>query len=133
MKRFYGLFCIAAAAFVIQCSYPGMENGRGSDRVLYGKASYYGDEFHGRKTASGEIYDRNRMTAAHRTLAFGTVCRVTNLKNGKTAVVRVNDRGPFIEGRIFDLSYRAAQALEGVRSGVMDVKIEILKVPPERD
>jgi hypothetical protein len=97
MKRFYGLFCIAAAAFVIQCSYPGMENGRGSDRVLYGKASYYGDEFHGRKTASGEIYDRNRMTAAHRTLAFGTVCRVTNLKNGKTAVVRVNDRGPFIE------------------------------------
>lgn len=109
------------------CSYPGMKREPASSRVLYGKASYYGDEFHGRKTSSGEVYDRNKLTAAHRTLPFGTVCRVTHLKNKKNVVVRINDRGPFIEGRIIDLSHKAASALDGVREGVMEVKVEILK------
>jgi rare lipoprotein A len=123
------IFCLCTAAMGSRCSYPGMTARPRSERVLYGKASYYGAEFHGKKTASGEGYDMNRLTAAHQTLPFGTVCRVTNLKNGKNVVVRINDRGPFIRGRILDLSYRAADVLEGVRTGVMDVKIEILNLP----
>jgi rare lipoprotein A len=129
MRWIFFTGCLGAAAILTRCTYPGMAERRTQDRVLFGKASFYGAEFHGRKTSSGETYDQNRLTAAHRTLPFGTVCRVTNLKNGKSVVVRVNDRGPFIQGRILDLSYKAANLLEGVKAGVMDVKIEILKVP----
>jgi rare lipoprotein A len=98
--------------------------------VQYGKASFYGygDEFHGRKTANGEIFDRNAVTAAHPTLPFGTFCRVTNLSNGKSVVVRINDRGPFKGGRIIDLSYGAAKRIDSVRTGVVDVKVEVLKI-----
>ena len=96
-------------------------------RTNYGKASYYGKKFHGRRTASGEVYNQFELTAAHRTLPFGTVCRVTNLSNGKSVRVRINDRGPFVKGRIIDLSYRASQVVEGIRAGVFDVKIEILE------
>lgn len=98
-----------------------------SHRVNYGKASYYGKKFHGRRTASGEVYNQYELTAAHRTLPFGTVCRVTNLSNGKSVRVRINDRGPFVKGRIIDLSYRASQVLEGLRAGVFEVKLEILE------
>ena len=94
--------------------------------VQYGKASYYGDKFHGRPTASGELYDRNKLTAAHRTLPFGTRCRVTNLVNGKSVIVRVNDRGPHVEGRVIDLSYKAAEQIGLVRAGIVDVKVEVL-------
>ncbi len=94
--------------------------------VVYGKASYYGAAFHGRKTASGETFDMNALTAAHRQWPFGTLCRVTNLHNGKSVVVRINDRGPFIAGRVMDLSYGAARALEALKVGVIDVKIEVL-------
>jgi len=118
---------IAVSAWVAGCSYPGTVREPASYRVQYGKASYYGGEFHGRKTASGEIFDQYKLTAAHRTLPFGTLCRVTNLKNQKNVVVRINDRGPFVRGRIIDLSYRAADLLGGVRAGVMDVKVEVLK------
>jgi rare lipoprotein A len=102
-------------------------NGRG---IQYGKASYYGygDEFHGRKTSSGEVFDRNDFTAAHNTLPFGTVCRVTNLANGKNVTVRINDRGPFKPGRIIDLSYAAAKQIGAVQAGVVDVKVEVLKM-----
>ena len=75
--------------------------------VLLGKASYYHDKFHGRQTASGEIFDQNKLTAAHKTLNFGTVLKVKNLKNGKQVVVVVNDRGPFVEGRIIDLDRKS--------------------------
>ncbi len=99
-----------------------------SNKVFYGKASYYGNEFAGRPTASGEPYDIHKLTAAHRFLPFGTVCRVTNLANGKSISVRINDRGPFVKGRVLDLSYRAAKLLGGIQQGVIEVKIEILEL-----
>lgn len=92
-----------------------------------GKASYYADKFHGRKTASGELYDRDKMTAAHRTLPFGTMCKVTNLANGKSVEVRVNDRGPFSRGRVIDVSYKAMSLLGGIHAGLIEVKVEALK------
>ncbi|MCI0512323.1 septal ring lytic transglycosylase RlpA family protein [candidate division KSB1 bacterium] len=92
-----------------------------------GRASYYSDQLQGRSTASGEPYDRNKLTAAHRTLAFGTMVRVTNLANGKSVQVRINDRGPFAKNRIIDLSYQAAAEIDGIRAGVFEVKVEVLK------
>jgi len=96
-------------------------------KVIMGKASYYADKFHGRQTASGEIFNMNKMTCAHKTLSFGTRLLVKNLKNGKTVIVRVNDRGPFVGNRVIDLSKAAAQKLDMIRSGVIDVEITILK------
>ena len=95
--------------------------------TLEGVASYYADDFHGKKTSNGEIYDMNDLTAAHRTFPFGTKVRITNLENGKTVVVRVNDRGPFHEGRIIDLSLGAAKELDLVRTGTARVRIEVLE------
>lgn len=91
-----------------------------------GKASYYHDSLHGRATASGEPYDRNALTAAHRSLPFGTEILVRSLQNGKSVRVRVNDRGPFVPGRIVDLSYRAAQTLDFIREGVTDVTLKVV-------
>lgn len=90
--------------------------------VQQGQASWYGGKFHGRKTSSGEIFDQNKMTAAHKNLPFGTVVEVRNLNNGRTVRVRINDRGPFAEGRIIDLSRAAALKL-GFK-GVAPVRIE---------
>ncbi|MES2765984.1 MAG: septal ring lytic transglycosylase RlpA family protein [Bacteroidota bacterium] len=92
-----------------------------------GMASYYADKFDGRTTANGEIFDQNELTAAHRTFPFGTVLKVTNIKNNRSVVVRVNDRGPFAEGRILDLSRRAAEELDIIRAGVAEVEIEVLR------
>ena len=92
----------------------------------HGEASYYADAFHGRKTASGERFDMNELTAAHRKLAFGTQVRVTNLDNGRAVVVRINDRGPYYGERVIDLSYGAARELHMVDAGVVPVDIEIL-------
>jgi rare lipoprotein A len=94
-----------------------------------GLASWYGGKFQGRQTASGEIFDTNELTAAHKTLAFGTVVKVTNLENGKSTVVRINDRGPFIPGRIIDLSRAAAVAIGAAGKGVAKVRIE--ELPPD--
>lgn len=91
-----------------------------------GKASWYGIPFHGRRASNGEIYDMNKMTAAHRTLPFETMVRVTNLTNGKSAVVRITDRGPFVDNRIIDLSFAAAREIDSVGPGVVPVKLEIL-------
>ena len=91
-----------------------------------GVASYYGKKFHGRKTASGEQFDMNAMTAAHRTLPFGTKVRVTNLENGNRVVLRINDRGPVSEQRIIDVSYGAAKELGFVTQGLTRVRIEVL-------
>ncbi len=93
---------------------------------LVGMASYYGNKFEGRKTANGEIYRGENLTAAHQTLPFGTHLRVTNLRNGESVVVRVNDRGPFVANRILDLSLAAAQKLQIIQAGVSLVQIEIL-------
>ena len=92
----------------------------------YGRASWYGKEFHGKKTASGEVFNMFAYTAAHRRLPFGTKVRVTNLENGKSVVVKINDRGPFIKGRIIDLSYAAAKKIDLVKMGVARVRIEVL-------
>jgi rare lipoprotein A len=89
-----------------------------------GLASWYGGKFQGRRTASGEIFDTNQLTAAHRSLPFGTLVLVTNLENGKSATVRINDRGPFVLGRIIDLSMVAATAIGLAGRGVAPVRIE---------
>lgn len=94
--------------------------------VVTGTASWYGKGFHGRPTASGEAFDASASTAAHRTLPFGTLLRVTNLANGLSHVVRVNDRGPHKPGRILDLSHGAAQALDMDEMGLSPVEVEIL-------
>ncbi len=89
-------------------------------------ASWYGWDFHGRKTANGETYNMYEHTAAHKTLPFGTVIRVTNLRNGRQKIVRINDRGPFVAGRDIDLSYATARDLGMLESGVEDVRLEII-------
>jgi rare lipoprotein A len=91
-----------------------------------GEASWYGPTFHGKTTANGERYNMLRLTAAHKQLPFNTLVRVTNLANGKSATVRINDRGPFLKGRILDLSYGAAQALGANGPGVIRVRIEVV-------
>jgi rare lipoprotein A len=88
-----------------------------------GKASYYADKFKGRPTANGQIFRQNKRTAAHKTLPFGTRVKVENLTNGKTVKVTINDRGPFVEGRIIDLSKKAARKLHMIQAGVTNVKI----------
>ncbi len=93
----------------------------------YGEAAYYSDEFQGGKTASGEQYDKNQLTAAHKTHPFGTMLRVTRLDNKKSVVVKVNDRGPYLKGRVVDLSRKAAEAIDLVRDGHAKVKIEVLE------
>ncbi|MFT5764749.1 MAG: rare lipoprotein A [Saprospiraceae bacterium] len=93
----------------------------------FGIASYYSDAFHGRKTASGELYHKDKLTAAHKTLPFGTVIRVTRLDNKTSVIVTVNDRGPYIKGRIVDISKAAALKLDLVRDGHARVKIEVLE------
>ena len=104
-----------------------LANRPGVSDVQVGIASYYGEEFHGKPTASGEIFDMHKQSAAHRTYPLGTRARVTNLQNGKSVVVKINDRGPFVSGRIMDLSYGAAQALGFVDQGTARVKIEVLE------
>lgn len=94
-----------------------------------GLASWYGYPYHGRPAADGEIYDMEKMTAAHRTLPFGTWVRVTNLTNGKTVDVRIIDRGPFIDGRIIDLSHAAARAIDLIGPGVAPVRLDIIPPP----
>jgi rare lipoprotein A len=91
-----------------------------------GKASWYGAPFHGRRASNGEVYDMNKLTAAHRTLPFNTVVRVTNLTNGKSTAVRITDRGPFVDNRIIDLSFAAAKEIESVGPGVVPVRLDIL-------
>ncbi|MEB8431903.1 septal ring lytic transglycosylase RlpA family protein [Cocleimonas sp. KMM 6892] len=91
-----------------------------------GKASYYADKYHGRKTANGERFNQRAKTAAHKKLPFGTWLRVTNVNNGKTVIVRVNDRGPFVKGRIIDLSKSAFSAIANPRVGVVDVVVDVI-------
>ena len=96
---------------------------------LRGEASWYGRPHHGRRTSSGEIYDMNKLTAAHRTPPLGTRVLVTNLDNGRTVEVRINDRGPFKKNRVLDLSYAAARQLGAVGEGVIPVTLKIVTIP----
>jgi rare lipoprotein A len=94
-----------------------------------GEASWYGRPFHGRRTASGEVYDMYKLTAAHPTLPFGARVRVTSLSNGRSVEVRINDRGPAVRGRIIDLSYAAARAIDSVGAGVFPVRLRVVALP----
>lgn len=98
-------------------------------QVLTGVASYYHDSLHGNQTASGNVYNKNALSAAHKSLPFGTRVRVTELKSGRSVVLEVNDRGPFVKGRIIDLSRRAAKELGMINRGIAKVKVEVLRVP----
>jgi rare lipoprotein A len=99
---------------------------RSAKHALNGTASWYGPGFHGKKTASGEIYDQTKLTAAHKTLPLGSKARVTNLDNGSAVEVEINDRGPFVDGRIIDLSRAAAGALGLIKSGTAPVRVELI-------
>ncbi len=100
--------------------------------IEVGYASYYSTEFKGRRTASGEIFDPMKLTAAHKKLPFGTLVKVTNLENHKSVIVRINDRGPFVKGRIIDLSYKAALKIGLVSKGVAKVKLEVVRWPKRK-
>jgi rare lipoprotein A len=115
------LFCIGVAMLIGCASIPTPAPESLGGEV--GLASYYADRLHGRRTASGERYDRNAYTAAHRRLPFGTHVQVINLDNENSVDVRINDRGPFVKGRVIDLSYAAAKKLGMLRKGVVKVRI----------
>ncbi len=112
----------APTAFVVETQAPAF-------KVQEGKASWYGPGFAGRRTASGEVFDPSQLTAAHRELPFGTLVRVHNLDNGRSVVVRINDRGPFKSSRVIDLSRAAAEALGMLGPGTADVRLEVLTLP----
>lgn len=95
--------------------------------TLEGIASYYAHDFHGKLTSNGEIFDMHALTAAHRVFPFGTKVRVTNLDNGKSVIVRINDRGPFVEARIIDLSLGAAKELDMIQKGTTRVRLDVLE------
>jgi rare lipoprotein A len=152
MKRALPLFvpsltgCVLVASLAFCCpDVDGAQAGRAADgspratagtkplspaRVQIGLASWYGRRWQGRPTASGERYDRHQPTAAHRTAPLGTQAVVTNLANGHTVRVRINDRGPHTRHRILDLSYEAARQLDMVRTGAARVKVEFLAASP---
>lgn len=119
--RFYLL--LAALALLSACS-----NQRSStDSSISGQASWYGAQHHGKKTASGERFNQHALTAAHRTLAFGSKVKVTNTLNNKSVTVRINDRGPYSKGRIIDLSRAAAQKIDMINSGVAPVRLQLVR------
>lgn len=97
-------------------------------QTFFGEASYYGPGFHGKKTASGEVYSQNKLTAAHKTLPLGTILKVTNAQNNRSVYVRVNDRGPYIKGRVLDLSSKAAEILGFKNKGKAYVKAEVVNL-----
>lgn len=127
------LFTIALSSLLIACSslqqsYPQKSSQQqGSGRYEVGRASYYADKYQSRLTANGERFDQSKNTAAHKTLPFGTWVRVTNVDNGRSINVRVNDRGPFVKGRIIDLSSSAFRAIGSVRLGLLNVRVQVLK------
>ena len=96
-------------------------------KIMKGISSFYSEDFHGKLTANGEIFDMYGLTAAHKTLPLNTVCRVTNLDNNKSLILRINDRGPYVVGRILDCSYGAAKKLDFVNKGTTEVKIEVIE------
>ena len=120
------LAAITVAITLTACGGSQQATGGGAVRIpdARGTASYYADKFEGRTTANGEIYDHGKMTAAHRSLPFGTKVRVTRIETGASVVVRINDRGPFKAGRIIDLSKSAARELGIVQVGLAEVKLE---------
>jgi rare lipoprotein A len=129
MRRTCGPSYLAATVLIVALGTIGCASTRvlsPGPEAAVGTASYYGRELAGRRTASGEVYETSRLTAAHRTLPFGTRVRVTNLDNGRQVVVRINDRGPFRKGRIIDVSYAAARELGLIAPGTARVRLDVL-------
>lgn len=118
MTSLFILLCLAAAS---------AKRSSAEGFVQKGKASWYGSKFHGEHTASGERFNMYAMTAAHKSLPIGTYVEVTRLRNGRSIIVRINDRGPFLSGRIIDLSYKAARELGIIKKGVASVRIEAVQ------
>lgn len=123
MKYFW---LLSILLFAFACSPTKKSTSSKGKSQLEGEASYYANKFNGRKTASGERYRSRKLTAAHRTLPFGTLVKVTNLKNGKSVTVKINDRGPYAKGRIIDLSRKAAKEIDMITDGVVKVRLEIV-------
>jgi len=121
---------IMAAVLLAVTGCKGKQTSSGAGAFQTGIASWYGKPFDGRPTASGEIFDMQKLTAAHRTLALGAVVRVENLSNHQQVQVKINDRGPFVADRIIDLSFAAAQAIS--IAGIANVRLEIVSTPPKR-
>ena len=121
MKR---LLCACALLLLAGCASTEIVDPHGYDKS--GTASYYGAKHHGKRTASGERFNKNGLTAAHRQLPFGTRVKVTNLNNNKSCVVRINDRGPHTRGRLIDVSHEAAEQLGMLRSGTARVRVQAL-------
>jgi rare lipoprotein A len=101
-------------------------------KVITGVSSFYGNDFHGKLTANGEVFDMYGLTAAHKTLPLNTIVRVTNLANNKSLILRINDRGPYVKGRILDCSYGAAKKLDFLSQGTTKVRIEIIEVGDDK-
>ncbi len=119
-------FCLML--FLAGCATAGSKSGaQGVGQTETGKASFYAMKFQGRQTASGEPFNQSAKTAAHRTLPFGTKVKVTHATTGKSVVVRINDRGPFVRGRVIDLSQSAFKSLGPLNAGVIPVKIQVVK------
>jgi len=127
-SRWLAGFCCALILLLLQScgSTPKMGASQPVGHTESGMASFYGNEFQSRKTSNGERFDQGKLTAAHRTLPFGTRLKVTNTQNSKSVVVRVNDRGPFAKGRIIDLSSSAFKTIASLNAGVIPVRIEIV-------
>lgn len=128
------LIALCSTLLTVACGRKKAPTGAAMARVKLGYqqrgiASWYGNPYHGRATASGEIYDMERLTAAHQRLPFGVTTRVENLRNGKTVDVKINDRGPFVKGRIIDLSRAAARQIDLLRPGVAQVRIRVIAAP----
>lgn len=136
ISRALNTLLVVVVFFVSGCtgSYPRFKStpvtvaSRVSGSEFAGVASYYAEDFHGRKTANGEVYDMNAMTAAHKSLPFNTLVRVINQENGKSVTVRINDRGPFKDDRIIDLSLAAAEKLGIMVNGTARVTLQVVKL-----
>ncbi len=120
-------FIFIVALIVSSCAFPSHRSPYAAGYVERGIASWYGEDFHGKPTSSGEIYDMYDLTAAHKLMPLGTVAKITNLENDQSVVVKINDRGPFIDGRIIDLSYSAAKEIGMAEKGLSRVEIKVLK------
>ena len=126
MKFNYGIVFTALIAFMSSCASSTPEFGR-KGYTEEGKASYYSRKLQGRKMANGEPYRKGKLTAAHKTLPFGTKVKVTNLQTNKTVKVKITDRGPYVKGRVVDLSEAAAKKIGSVKEGVVPVKLKVVK------
>ena len=121
-------FCVLIFFTLLECStVPAKGDSNWVGYTASGKASYYAMKFQSKKTASGELYDKAKKTAAHKKLPFGTKVKVTNTKNSKSVIVKINDRGPFVKDRIVDLSGSAFSSIANFDAGVIEVKIEVIK------